>query len=62
MKDSEIEWQLPDELAQFLRDRCQKHLSEKDLEPFLDVPVPSNVDRTVQLDAFMKAWLEQIAT
>ena len=40
MKDSEIEWQLPDEFAQLFRDRCQKQLSKKDLEPFFGRTCP----------------------
>ena len=31
-----IEWELPSELADFLQERCQNYLGEKELESFLN--------------------------
>ena len=36
-------WDLPDDLAKFLKERYQTYLQEKDLEEFMFIPIPSNV-------------------
>ena len=53
------EWKLPDELADVFEERCQSHMSEKELEVFLEIPVPKNINTPTKLDPFMKVWLEK---
>ena len=50
-----IEWELPLELADFLQERCQNYLGEKELESFLETPTPKNINTPIKLDPFMKA-------
>jgi len=52
-------WELPTELAEFLQERCNSYLSEKELEEFLTTATPSNVKGATKLDPFMKALLEK---
>ena len=59
IKSKKKDWQLPEELADFFKERCQSHMSDRDLEEFLEVPVPSNLDYPTKLDPFMKALLEK---
>ena len=55
-----IEWELPSsELADFLQERCQNYLGEKELESFLETPTPKNINKPIKLDPFMKALLEK---
>ena len=52
-------WSLPNELADFFKERCQQYLGEKDLEEFLETPVPSNINTPTKLDPFMRVLLEK---
>jgi len=52
-------WELPTELAEFLQERCNSYLSEKELHEFLTTATPSNVKGATKLDPFMKALLEK---
>ena len=54
-----IEWELPLELADFLQERCQNYLGEKELESFLETPTPKIINTPIKLDPFMKALLEK---
>ena len=53
------EWELPDELAEFLKSMSNKFVPEKDLEQFLEVPAPKNFDSQQKMDPFMRALLEK---
>ena len=53
------EWELPSELADFLQERCQNYLGEKELEEFVETTTPKNVKVPIKLDPFMKALLEK---
>ena len=59
LKDSEDIWKLPGELAKNFNDRCSNHMKESELEQFLDVPPPSNINQSVTLDPYMKPLLEK---
>ena len=37
------DWDLPNELADFYKERCQSYLSEKELEEFMETPCPQNI-------------------
>lgn len=41
-KDDKTSWELPEELATFFTDWANKHQSEKELEPFMEILTPSN--------------------
>ena len=52
-------WELPQELAVFLQERCNTYMSEKDLEEFLTTQMPINIKCAIKLDPLMKALLER---
>ena len=52
-------WELPEDLANFLQDRCQIYMTEKELEDFTTIPAPSNVKAPTKLDPFIKALVEK---
>ena len=52
-------WNLPEELAAFLQERCTTHLSEKELEEFTTTAAPNNIKGALKLDPFMRTLLER---
>ena len=59
IKSNRNEWKLPTELREFFVERCQNHLSERELEEFKEINTPKNVPVPTKLDPFMKALLEK---
>ena len=53
------EWELPDELAEFLKSMSNKFVPEKDLEHFLEVLASKNFDSQQKMVPFMRALLEK---
>ena len=52
-------WELPAELAEFLQERCNSYLSDKELEEFLTTNTPDNVKGATKLDPFLKSLLDK---
>ena len=52
-------WELPAELAEFLQERCNSYLSDKELEEFLTTNTPTNVKGATKLDPFLKSLLDK---
>ena len=52
-------WELPAELVEFLQERCNSYLSDKELEEFLKTNTPANVKGATKLDPFLKTLLDK---
>ena len=59
IESKQDEWELPKELADFLQERCQCFMGDKELEVFMETGTPKNVKVPTKLDPFMKALLEK---
>ena len=52
-------WKLPEELADFLQERCNTHMTKKELDEFMSTATPSNLKEATKLDPFIKTLLEK---
>ena len=54
-------WELPEDLATFLYERCQSYMPEKELEEFVTTPAPSNIKMATKLELFSTAKAQESA-
>ncbi|XP_066916004.1 uncharacterized protein [Clytia hemisphaerica] len=59
IKSESTSWELSEELAEFLQNRNQTYLQEKELEVFTTIQPPKNIKTATKLDPFMKALLDK---
>ena len=49
IKASSRDWQLPTELTEFFVERCQRYMTDKELEGFREVPAPNTINEVIPL-------------